>query len=459
MQVLPRDVMTIRQSDFDVDAGGFLDLGSTGTWDVSNGFLVGSATAGGLSTEWGGMVATASSDVRVTPGQVLEIETTLERGATGGVVFDQYGESDFKFVYIDADGVVSIGHQSGNSWAIDASAQMPKQVSGDYDIKVSLVGNTVNVVIDNQTVVSHVYNALTGDGAVGLLAAGSNVRFDNVLISTNDPAYLDAIIGDSLRAASESTGRTGEILQPGEDLQYMLSASVERWEAELGRSLLGLESLQIWVTDLDDDLLGLTVGNVIYVDRDAAGHGWFVDDSPLDNSEFDSDGRAIEGSAAARGIDLLSVIAHEVGHVLGFEHETAGDGLLEAGQRTAPDAELPRKPGRATLQFMSSMASSELHHRNQDVVDDLVTSLNDHRNRIVPIDLGMFGMVRKQVPWVYNNTSDADLLKLRAMIWDEEVGNFETAKDSQRAISAVSDDDVDVLEFLEDVGIMVGVKR
>ena len=248
------------------------------------------------------------------------------------------------------------------------------------------------------------------------------------------------------------------MLQPGEDLQYVLNASIG------SRSLLGLESLQIWVTDLDDDLLGLTVGSVIYVDRDAAGHGWFVDDSPLQDSEFDSDGRAVEGSAAARGIDLLSVIAHEVGHVLGFDHATPEDGLLEVGQRTVPDAELPRKPGRdfaggARLQFMSSVASSELHHRSQDVVDDLITSLNDHSNRIVPVDLGMFGMVRKQVPWVYNNTSDADLSKLRAMIWDEEVGNFETAKDPQRATTAVSDDDADVLEFLEDVGILVGGNR
>jgi hypothetical protein len=158
------------------------------------------------------------------------------------------------------------------------------------------------------------------------------------------------------------------------------------------------------------------------------------------------------------------VIAHEVGHVLGHEHATEGDGIIEAGQRKAPDADLlgPRGPGRAggaSLQLMSDLSFADLHHRNDDLVNGFIAGQQDHRNRIVPVNLGMFGEVRTQVPWLFNNTSDADLSRMHAMIWDEEAGNFETAKGLQRAAVAVTSDGDDVLEFLEEVGHWVREKR
>ncbi|HLQ77912.1 MAG TPA: hypothetical protein VK210_11190, partial [Terriglobia bacterium] len=51
----------------------------------------------------------------------------------------------------------------------------------------------------------------------------------------------------------------------------------------------------------------------IVIDRDADGRGWFIDPTPLDDSEF-----AEPNSAAFGHYDLFSVIAHEVGHTLGF---------------------------------------------------------------------------------------------------------------------------------------------
>jgi hypothetical protein len=52
-------------------------------------------------------------------------------------------------------------------------------------------------------------------------------------------------------------------------------------------------------------------------DLDAAGNGWFIDATPADDSE------CTDGSAPA-GMDLLTVVMHECGHVLGFTDLSSG---------------------------------------------------------------------------------------------------------------------------------------
>ena len=435
LQVLPRDVEMIRQSDFDSGPVDFLTGDSVGQWQIANGYLVGDGSVNGLSTAWGGQIAYTTSDVRIAAEQVVEIEATLEAGGAGGIVFDQYGETDFKFVYIDESGVVSIGHQTGQRWDIEASAQMPNQVKGDYDIRVALVGTTVSVIIDNQTVVSFAYNALTGDGAIGLLAAGSNARFDNISISTNDSAYLDASTGDALRAAGDAAGTPGITLEDGVNLQPLLDASVERWSSWLGETLPGADGLSIWITDLPDELLGLTVGDVIYVDSDAAGRGWCVDETPKYDNEFDATGNALAGTDAANGIDLLSVIAHEVGHVLGYDHDTLQTSTLSVGTRLVPEIR---------------DAGDEPLHRNAEISSDLLNSLIDVSKRIVPVNLGMFGAVHRQIPWAFPDDASLADSDLHAMMWNEEAGEFETAKPVKPA--RIADDRPEILEFLEETG-------
>jgi hypothetical protein len=66
------------------------------------------------------------------------------------------------------------------------------------------------------------------------------------------------------------------------------------------------------------------------IDLDAAGFGWFVDATPYDNSEFevtvDTGKLKSTGTSDAFGaMDLLTVVSHEIGHLLGFDH---GDSSL-----------------------------------------------------------------------------------------------------------------------------------
>ena len=102
-------------------------------------------------------------------------------------------------------------------------------------------------------------------------------------------------------------------------MQPVFDAALARW-SELG-SAFG--AVQVVVTDLPGAMLGQAVGQTIYLDRDAAGHGWFVDPTPAVDEEFAAaSGRneltAIHPAAVDR-IDLLTVVEHELGHIAGLD--------------------------------------------------------------------------------------------------------------------------------------------
>ena len=83
-------------------------------------------------------------------------------------------------------------------------------------------------------------------------------------------------------------------------------------------------------------------GTMIYIDSNAAGHGWFVDPTPALDEEFtpspsNQQLRAIDPRAVDR-IDLLTVVEHELGHVAGLGDLDASvddlmSGLLGTGTR------------------------------------------------------------------------------------------------------------------------------
>lgn len=92
-----------------------------------------------------------------------------------------------------------------------------------------------------------------------------------------------------------------------------------------------LPSIHFAVADLPGDLLGQASGNTITLDVDAAGYGWFIDATPGEDSEFDPDYAAKhdgEISPAANRVDLLTVVMHEMGHLLGWEHSDDPNDLM-----------------------------------------------------------------------------------------------------------------------------------
>ncbi len=121
-------------------------------------------------------------------------------------------------------------------------------------------------------------------------------------------------------------------------VQPLLHEGIRRWTQALADDEVRqqLRHVEIRLTDLADNLLGLTTGQVIWIDQNAAGHGWFVDRTFRSDLEFDiivsqNELQASDGSPAAGKVDLLTGIMHELGRVLGFpdagEHQLMAPAL------------------------------------------------------------------------------------------------------------------------------------
>ncbi|MBL8828616.1 MAG: cadherin-like domain-containing protein [Planctomycetaceae bacterium] len=120
-------------------------------------------------------------------------------------------------------------------------------------------------------------------------------------------------------------------------LQPVVTQALAWWEsAGVGASQLTvLRETTIEIRDFNDPLLlGLGGGSKIFLDDNAAGAGWFVDDSPLTNDDL----------ATSNQVDLLSVVMHEYAHVLGLnddgsDHSSLMSDSLAVGRRSvSPEA-------------------------------------------------------------------------------------------------------------------------
>jgi hypothetical protein len=134
------------------------------------------------------------------------------------------------------------------------------------------------------------------------------------------------------------------------DLDATVAAALARWSAAglTPEQLARLRSLRFEVTALGDLHLGAASGNLIRIDRKAAGNGWFIDPTPMDDVEFADAGAGTRrytdpAGAPAGRIDLLTTVMHEMGHRLGLpDSYVAGDrdgvmyGYLTKGERRLP---------------------------------------------------------------------------------------------------------------------------
>ena len=187
--------------------------------------------------------------------------------------------------------------------------------------------------------------------SLGMVSVDSSGVMEVVLTdNANGIVIADAVWVRSvsfLMATDEvSAGSTSGQTLTEADLTAIYTEAVALWAATglPEWALAKMQRVEIVIADLQSTQLGIALTDRIYLDRDAAGHGWFLDETPGMNEEFAAvgDNRSLLATTeqASSGMDLLTVVMHELGHLVGLEDLSDSNSLmnrdLSSGVRRAP---------------------------------------------------------------------------------------------------------------------------
>jgi hypothetical protein len=152
---------------------------------------------------------------------------------------------------------------------------------------------------------------------------------------------INSVSGAHLTAASAGSNAGVERLTAAQ-VNALLPEAFARWQAA-SVDTSALAGIDVRIADLSGATLGLASGHTIYLDANAAGWGWFVDPTPQGDSEFTTPSNQGEQNR----IDLLTVLGHEIGHLLGRGHEADGvmQETLDAGLRRTVGPSLAQNTG------------------------------------------------------------------------------------------------------------------
>ena len=306
----------------------------------------------------------------------------------GGGIFNYYGPDNYKFIAVKADThELVVGHRTSEDWVIDESVMNANILANtDYYFSITAHGNELSVTLKDAYqqligTLSHTYETLVADGKTGIFTRSGSTSFARTTVNIDEPTVIASNQGLALTAAAaplaaEAGG--GSTLTTA-SLEPIVQEAIRRWDEALHLNqaqLALLTGINFQIADLSGLTLARTEADTIIVDSDAAGYGWFLDSTPSTDTEFrqhkgKGDLLAGTSSTAFGDMDLLTVVMHEFGHVLGYNDISSGvhnggimDSTVDAGERLLP-GEVKKtkriaKPAKAHQAFVFDEKSGEL---------------------------------------------------------------------------------------------------
>src|SRR5262249_22465268 len=164
----------------------------------------------------------------------------------------------------------------------------------------------------------------------GLSGFEFNGRIDEVRIynralsPTEIQSDMNTPVGGPLHLLGQEVPATGMAPLTQPQIGPLFDEAVSRWSAALGDPDVArrLQNVRVEVRDWPGTILGLESSTIIWIDANGAGHGWFIDPTPWEDSEFVP---GLVNSPAAGHADLLTTLEHEMGHILGLDDDFATD--------------------------------------------------------------------------------------------------------------------------------------
>ncbi|MEJ0075774.1 MAG: cadherin domain-containing protein [Alphaproteobacteria bacterium] len=219
-----------------------------------------------------------------------------------------------------------------------ATFQMPGYAGGSQDLTA-----IKNFVAGNNGTTSTEVSA-----SVGLAPGGNftNTPGGAAVPLPNNPQPMLALDG----GVASASVTPGEMNLTQSQLDTIVAAAINYWAAA-GASADQIATLQHVTYTVGDAMAGWlaeSTANHVLVDASANGNGWFVDPTPADSSEFANVVSATRAftdptTDAAGHMDLLTVVAHEMGEQLGLSEQWGTDAqdnimsvFLQDGERRLP---------------------------------------------------------------------------------------------------------------------------
>ena len=172
-------------------------------------------------------------------------------------------------------------------------------------------------------------------------------------------------VGRPLKVSPVFAPQSDAALLLNSALTGTVAAALGAWQAAgAGEDDLNrLRGVDFRIVELPGNLIGMAFDDAVCIDPDAAGFGWFIQPLPGEGPAFaiDESGlwRAEGRSSARRRVDLLSVISHEFGHILGLDDRPCGQYSPELMSAELPPGirRLPTASNVAALPTMSCVAN------------------------------------------------------------------------------------------------------